>query len=80
MHGMVNLAGSLMRQFAVAGRLAIGRNVRIAAGFPAKSHTPITRPIARLATLSHPDAPAFESLLHLGEGQAVLRRSGFEPG
>ncbi|KUR70618.1 molybdenum ABC transporter substrate-binding protein [Novosphingobium fuchskuhlense] len=51
--------------------------VRVAGWIPAEAHRPITYPLARLTTSSHPDAEAFRRFLLSGEGKAVFRRFGF---
>ncbi|WP_232473846.1 molybdate ABC transporter substrate-binding protein [Sphingomonas sp. MA1305] len=51
--------------------------VRIAGVFPARSHPPITYPVARLATSSNPEAEAFRRYLLGGTAQAIFRRYGF---
>jgi len=51
--------------------------VRVVATFPEDSHTPITYPVAVLATSRHPDAQAFRDFLLSPEAQALFRRFGF---
>ena len=51
--------------------------VRVVATFPEDSHTPITYPVAVLATSRHPDAQALRDFLLSPEAQALFRRFGF---
>lgn len=51
--------------------------VRVVGVFPAGSHAPITYPLARLTTSTHPDAEGFRRFLLSGQGKAIFRRFGF---
>ncbi|NKJ43836.1 molybdate ABC transporter substrate-binding protein [Novosphingobium sp. SG720] len=51
--------------------------VRVVGVFPAGSHAPITYPLARLASSTHPDAEGFRRFLLSGQGKAIFRRFGF---
>lgn len=51
--------------------------VRIAGVFPARSHTPIVYPIARLTAGVHREAEPFRRFLLSPAGQAILARRGF---
>lgn len=51
--------------------------VRVAGWIPAQAHQPITYPLARLMTATHPDAEAFRRFLVSDAGKAVFRRFGF---
>lgn len=53
------------------------RGVRVVGAFPAASHSPITYPVALLATSRHPEAEAFRRFLISQEGRAIFRRRGF---
>lgn len=52
-------------------------DVTVVGTFPAASHTPITYPVAMLATSSHRDADGFRRFLLSGEGKAIFRGFGF---
>jgi len=54
--------------------------VRILDLFPVGSHRPITYPVARLASSTHPDAQGFAAFLLSPRGQAIFARFGFLPG
>ncbi|MGH7314160.1 MAG: molybdate ABC transporter substrate-binding protein, partial [Candidatus Rokuibacteriota bacterium] len=59
--------------------LTQARQVRLAFAFPEDTHRPIVYPAAVVKGSRHPDlARAFVDLLAGREGQAVLRRLGFE--
>jgi molybdate transport system substrate-binding protein len=51
--------------------------VRIAGVFPAKSHPPITYPMARLSASTNSDAEAFRRFLTSHAGKAIFARYGF---
>jgi molybdate transport system substrate-binding protein len=51
--------------------------VRVVGVFPAGSHAPITYPVARLTSSTHPDAEGFRRFLLSGQGKAIFRRFGF---
>lgn len=51
--------------------------VRIAGWFPAAAHKPITYPLARLVSASHPEAEGFRRFLLSAEGKAIFSRYGF---
>lgn len=53
------------------------RGVRVVGIFPAKSHDPISYPVALLASSRHKDAEGFRRYLISAEGKAVFRRFGF---
>lgn len=53
------------------------RKVRIVGYFPARSHMPITYPIALLKTSTSSDAEAFRRFLISPRGKAIFRRFGF---
>lgn len=53
------------------------RGVRVVATFPARSHAPISYPVARLKTSASPDAEGFRRYLISAEGKAIFRRFGF---
>lgn len=61
--------------YATDARAAAG--VRVVGTFPASSHTPITYPIASLATSRNPEGEAFRRFLISGEGKGIFRRFGF---
>jgi molybdate transport system substrate-binding protein len=61
--------------YATDARAATG--VRVLGIFPASSHTPITYPIASLATSRNSEAEAFRRFLISGEGKGIFRRFGF---
>lgn len=52
-------------------------DVKVVGTFPASSHTPITYPVATLATSTHRDAEGFRRFLLSREGKAVFRTFGF---
>lgn len=51
--------------------------VRVVGTFPAKSHPPITYPIALLKSATNPEADAFRRFLLSREGKAIFARRGF---
>lgn len=51
--------------------------VRIVGYFPARSHKPITYPIAVLKTATSADAEGFRRFLISARGKAIFRRFGF---
>lgn len=53
------------------------RGVRVVGTFPARSHAPISYPVARLKTSAGPDAEGFRRYLISAEGKAIFRRFGF---
>jgi molybdate transport system substrate-binding protein len=53
------------------------RGVRIVGVFPAKSHPPITYPIAVLTAATSPDAEPFRRFLISAQGKAIFRRFAF---
>lgn len=53
------------------------RGVRVVGTFPARSHAPISYPVATLTASTHPDAEGFRRYLISAEGRAVFRRFGF---
>jgi molybdate transport system substrate-binding protein len=53
------------------------KGVRIVGVFPARSHAPISYPIARLTASTHRDAEGFRRFLISAEGKAIFRRYGF---
>lgn len=61
--------------YATDARAATG--VRVVGIFPASSHTPITYPVASLATSRNSEGEAFRRFLISGEGKGIFRRFGF---
>lgn len=53
--------------------------VRIAGVFPARSHPPITYPVARLTRSTNPEGEAFRRFLVSASGKAIFQRYGFTP-
>nr|WP_256731423.1 molybdate ABC transporter substrate-binding protein [Sphingomonas sp. dw_22] len=53
--------------------------VRVAATFPADSHSPIRYPLARLKASTSPDAEPFRAFLLSREGRSIFTRFGFSP-
>lgn len=53
------------------------RAIRVLGTFPAKTHPPITYPLAILAGSTHPDAEGFRRFLLSREGKAIFARYGF---
>lgn len=53
------------------------KQVRIAGVFPARSHPPITYPVALLKSSSNPAAEGFRRFLVSRAGKAIFRRYGF---
>ncbi|NYD90224.1 molybdate ABC transporter substrate-binding protein [Sphingomonas melonis] len=53
--------------------------VRIAGVFPARSHPPITYPVARLAASRNPESEGFRRFLISHAGKAIFARYGFTP-
>ena len=51
--------------------------VRVIGVFPENSHSPITYPVARLATSTNPDAEAFRRFLISPEARGIFARYGF---
>lgn len=51
--------------------------VRVAGVFPARTHPPITYPLARLTASTSPDAEGFRRFLLSAQGRAIFARYGF---
>ena len=51
--------------------------VRIVGTFPARSHKPITYPVALTAEAKDPDAAAFLAFLKSGKAKALFEEQGF---
>jgi molybdate transport system substrate-binding protein len=51
--------------------------VRVVGRFPARSHAPISYPLAALARSRNPEAEAFRRFLLGPQARAIFRRFGF---